>query len=157
MESILPSDNKIAEEKAKREIIFCEEYIRTGDVVGAVVKAGIRAVNYPIDVVGRQLLERPDIKLAIRMLTDRGVTSAPVEYTRDSLVSDMQNIYQDAREAGRFESAISAKRLQAALLGYLVDRKEITLVKSAQEMTNDELRRIAYKGKVVEGEAVESE
>jgi hypothetical protein len=152
MESVLPTDSRVADEKAKREVTFCEEYVRTGDAVTAVIRAGIRATNFPVEIVARNLLNRPDIQIVIATLERHGgANDAPVEITRESVIADAQNVFEEAMRAGRFESAIGAKRLQSALLGFLVERKEITLIKGASEMTNDELRRIAYKGKVVDG------
>lgn len=150
-DSILPGPSTLADLRAKKEMAFCEEYVRTGDALTAAIKAQLQSPNYPIDVVARQLLDRPDIRLVIGVLEKHNKGATPVEITRDSILADMQNCYEGAYLAGRYDTAIAAKRLQAALMGFLVEKREVTLVKSVGDMTNAELRALAYKGRVIEG------
>lgn len=140
-DSILPGDSE-------QDSVFVEEYVKTGDAMLAIVRSGIRDPAYSMDIVARRTLERPEIAAAVKALERIERASLPVEITRESLVADMQQVYEKCISIGDHKSAISAKKLQATLCG-LLDQKITVTHRHLNEMTDADLMRIASKGKTV--------
>lgn len=135
-----------------RDIIFCEEMALHGDGVRALIRSGIRDDRYAVNIVAQRMLGRPEIRTAIALLEQmRRETEAP-EVTRDSIVADMQEVYQEAMRTGDRDQAIQAKRLQSQLLGLLVEKKEVTLKRGLDDYSTAELAKIVDKAKVIEAE-----
>lgn len=137
-DSILPADDE-------QDSVFVQEMARHGDGMTAIVRSGIRDPRYSMEVVLRKTLERPEIRAAVKALERIEKATAPSEITRDSVVADMQHIYEKAESIGDIKGAIAAKRLQADLMGFLEQKIAVTHTMKAEEMTDAQLMRIAQQ------------
>lgn len=145
---------------ARRDAVFVEEYAATGDVLVALRRAGIGHVMYPMEVIGRLMLGRDDILLAVAVARKALMRSrsVAVEVTQASLIADMQAVFEDAMTFSDRKAAIAAKKVQAEVAGLL--SKQLTVThKTAVEMDTATLLRIASGGgpAMIEGNAVEVE
>jgi hypothetical protein len=150
-QSILPDDD----DENDQDQVFVETYVQSGDAMLACVKAGIRDHKYPMDVVAKRQLARPEIKAAITAYQKIKSANVPVEVTRQSIIADMQDVYEKAIDQSQLSNAIAAKKLQAALLNLLQQNISITHTFRAEDLPDEELARIAGQGPVLEGTAVE--
>lgn len=124
--------------------VFVSEFVKTGDATTACIVAGIRDNRYDIRVTAEKTLARPEIRTAIEALQRiYQVDVAQPEITLDSVVADMQVIYQKAVDDGQYQAAIAAKKLQASLRGWLDQKIDITLRRSVDEMSTKDLERLA--------------
>lgn len=135
----VPTDES---EQDARDAVFIEQYRLTGDAVTACVRAGIRDPSYPITVVAQKQLQRPEIAAALKALSRIETSLMPLEVTRDSIVSDMEDVYGRAMTDGQYSSAIGAKRLQSFLLGLMDQKITITHGFQPDKMTDEQLMRI---------------
>lgn len=128
------------------DAVFVREYVRTGDALLAVSRAGLGDSRYALSVVAEYHLGRPEIQAAIAIQRDLAKTEKRREegYTLDLILDDLENLHQKAKEDGAYAPAISAKKVQAQLLGFLDQTVNIRHSVVPREMTTDELRlRIA--------------
>lgn len=128
------------------DAVFVREYVKTGDALLAVSRAGLGDSRYALSVVAEYHLGRPEIQAAIAIQRDLAKTEKRREegYTLDLILDDLENLHQKAKEDGAYAPAISAKKVQAQLLGYLDQTVNIRHSVVPREMTTDELRlRIA--------------
>jgi len=88
-------------------------------------------------------LRRPEIQAAIEIAREltRNERPSGMEYTRDLIIEDLERLHRDARDDGMYAPAISAKKVQAQLLGYLDQTVNVRHSVEPREMTTDELRR----------------
>lgn len=143
----------IIPETTTPDIIFCEEYAAHGDAVLACVRAGISDPRFTVEVVAGRMLARPEIRASLDALSRaRGERPPEVEITRESIVADLQYVYEDAIRNGDRQAAIAAKKLQAGMRGLLIERKQIDVRRRIEEFTTDELLAIAQKGRAVDVE-----
>lgn len=138
------------------ETIFCQEYARSGDALEALATAGITnpessSVQYSRRVLADQLLQRADIQAAIRAIRAMDKAVEQIETTHRSIAADMERVFADAMKDKDFKAAISAKTLQANVLGLLEQKISITSRKSVEDMTDAELQAIlARSGKLID-------
>lgn len=132
--------------------LFCEFYHRNGgDPVDAAVKARIVNPMYSIDTIATRLMERGDVKAGLAAIKKVLPNPINAEITRESIVSDMQQVYERALGAGDTKGAIAAKRLQAELKKLLSAEVNINLRKDPSLMSDAELMEIV-KGRAIEAE-----
>lgn len=140
MTDLLPPDDTDADADA----VFVQEYVRSGDAVAACVISGLRDPRYDIRVHAERTLARPEIRNAIDALQRiYKADAASAEITLDSVVADMQDVYQKALADGQYPSAIAAKKLQAMMKGWLDQKIEITHRTRVDEMSTEQLERLA--------------
>ena len=135
-----------------RDMLFCEDYARNHDGVRAAIRAGIKTGDMAVGIIAQRMLGRPEIKTAISIIEQAHRDVDPPEVTRDSIVADMQEVYQSAMNVGDRDQAINAKRLQSQLLGLLIEKKEVTLKRGVDDYTTAELARIVDKAKTIDAE-----
>lgn len=134
-----------------KETIFCREYARSGDALEALTIAGIEnegAIQYSRKTLADMLLARDDIQAAIKALRAIEQTTVDIETTHRSISQDMDVVFGAAMKKEDFKAAIAAKRLQADVLGLLEQRIHITSHKTIDQMSTEELRRIAARGMI---------
>jgi hypothetical protein len=136
-------DRTDADDQSDKDAVFVEQYRLTGDAVQACIRAGIRDARYPITVVANRQLQKPEIVAALKALERIATSMQPLEVTRDSVVADMQDVYEKALQDGQYASAIGAKKLQSMLLGMLQTNISITHGFKPELMTDEQLMRIA--------------
>lgn len=133
------------------EAVFCREYIRTGDAKIACVRAGLTDSQFALSVQAEAVLVRPEIQAALEVLRDSGVKRERVVVTRDLIIEELQSAHEKAMAGGQVASAVSAKKLQAQLLGYLDQTVNINHTVSARDLPLAELRALV-SGRLEAGE-----
>lgn len=133
------------------ETIFCQEYAKSGDALDAFVTAGLAAdpgseMQYGKRVLADLLLQRADIQAAIKAIRAMDQAIEQIETTHRSIAADMERVFAEAMKGEDFKAAISAKTLQANVLGLLEQKISITGHKSVTDMTDAELLAIMKKG-----------
>ena len=125
------------------DAVFVREYVRTGDAMLATSRAGLNDSRYTLSVLAEHHLRRPEIQAAIEIAKqlNRDVRPLGMEYTRELILEDLERLHQDARVDGAYAPAISAKKVQAQLLGYLDQTVNVRHSVEPREMSTDELRR----------------
>jgi hypothetical protein len=125
------------------DAVFVREYVRTGDAMLATSRAGLNDSRYTLSVLAEHHLRRPEIQAAIEIAKqlNRDVRPLGMEYTRELILEDLERLHQDARVDGAYAPAISAKKVQAQLLGYLDQTVNVRHSLEPREMSTDELRR----------------
>ena len=136
---------------AEADAVFVQEYVEHGDAMLACVRANIRDPRYPMDMIARRTLERPEIRAAIAALSKIMDFRAPIDITRESVVADLQSVYERAFERDMLAQAVAAKKTQADLLGFTVQRIEVTH-RDVNEMTEAQLVKIAGKSLITDAE-----
>lgn len=124
------------------DAIFCREYLRTGDAMIACVRAGMANSEYALGVQAEAQLRRPEIQAALGVLRESGVKRERVVVTRDLIVEELQAAHETAMRGGQVASAVSAKKLQAQLLGYLDTTVNVNHTVSARDLPLSELRAL---------------
>ena len=148
----------IIPENPDRDEIFVKNYVRSKDAVDACSKARIYVSGYDMRDVADYQLRRPEIRQAIARAEAAKADAPPMEFTRESAVSDFQEIYERCMEAGDFTPAITAKKTQAQLMGLLDQNITLTVKNDPTAMTDEQiLRLIELKSKQIEGEFTEVE
>lgn len=140
---MIPDTRTDADDESDRDAVFVEQFRLTGDPVAACVRAGIRDARYPITIVAQRQMQKPEIVAALKALSRIETNVAPIEVTRDSIIADMETVYQKALTDGQYASAISSKKLQSMLLGLLQQNINITHGFNPELMTTEQLMRIA--------------
>jgi hypothetical protein len=139
--------------RREEEVDFCEQMARHGDAMLAAVRSGLCAgVTKDPRMVAEQALARPEIKAGIEVFKAAMDPAAAVEITRDSVIADIESIFQDARETKDYGAALAAKKLQAALMGLLVNRQMIDVAhhRDPKEMTTLQLEAFLRGQKVID-------
>jgi len=133
--------------KMTPDAIFVREYVRTGDEVLAVSRAGLNDSRYALSVVAEYHLARPEIQAAILIQRElfKELETSRLRlmggYSRELILDDLEKLHQKASDDGAYAPAISAKKVQAQLLGFLDQTVNIRHSLEPREMTTDELRR----------------
>lgn len=125
------------------DAVFVREYVKTGDAMLATSRAGLNDSRYTLSVLAEHHLRRPEIQAAIEIARELSRDARPsgMEYTRDLIIEDLERLHRDARDDGAYAPAISAKKVQAQLLGYLDQTVNVRHSMEPREMSTDELRR----------------
>lgn len=141
-----------------RDEIFVKNYVRSKDAVDACSKARIYVSGYDMRDVADYQMRRPEIRSAIARAEAAKTQEPPMEFTRESAVSDLQDVYERCMEAGEFTPAITAKKTQAQLMGLLDQNVTLTVKHDASAMSDEQLEKIIsarLAPKVIEGEYTE--
>lgn len=125
------------------DAVFVREYVKTGDAMLATSRAGLNDSRYTLSVLAEHHLRRPEIQAAIAIAREMARDARPsrMEYTRELIIEDLERLHQDAKDDGMYAPAISAKKVQAQLLGYLDQTVNVRHSVEPREMSTDELRR----------------
>lgn len=125
------------------DAVFVREYVKTGDAMLATSRAGLNDSRYTLSVLAEHHLRRPEIQAAIEIAKElnRDAKSVVGGYTRELILEDLERLHRDARDDGMYAPAISAKKVQAQLLGYLDQTVNVRHSVEPREMSTDELRR----------------
>lgn len=102
---------------------FCREYMKIGIASRAFLAAGYRPTNRnSLDACSSRLLSSPKVRQ--RILELGKMNEKKHEVTVASLIADLEDDRQLARENKQAAAAVSANIAKARLLGLIVDRKE---------------------------------
>lgn len=125
-----------------KDEIFVKNYVRSKDAVDACSKARIYVSGYDMRDVADYQMRRPEIQRAIARAETAKTNEPPLEFTRESAVSDLQEVYERCMEAGEFTPAITAKKTQAQLMGLLDQNITLTVKHDASAMSDEQLEKI---------------
>lgn len=125
------------------DAIFVREFVKTGDAMLATSRAGLNDSRYTLSVLAEHHLRRPEIQAAIEIARELNRDARPsgVVYTRELIIEDLERLHQEAKSDGAYAPAISAKKVQAQLLGLLDQTVNVRHSVEPREMSTDELRR----------------
>ena len=140
--------------KMTPEAIFVDEYLRSGNAFMACNKSGLIDPRYPMEVVARRTLERPEIKAAIelgkRMQATTGRKDPPGLYSREMLLEELQRIHENALQDKSYASSINAVKAQAQMLGFLDQTVNVNHQMSVKELSLEDLRRMVSERKATQ-------
>lgn len=131
---------------------FAREYVRSGNVLTAIQRAGVQNPAYRMSVWGERLLARKDVSEWVRIAQAEEDAKPPKVYTREVITEDFQEIYERAMQEGELTPAVSAKKAQAELLGLMDKNVNVTFNTKVTEMPMEalelELKRLMDDGVV---------
>lgn len=142
----------------EKDAVFVEEFLaHDGKDDAAVIacrKAGIIDPHFPIDVMARKTFNRlaPAIRLARKYYAKR----EPVEPTKDTIIADLENVFQSAQLTHDHGAANNNRKLVAQLLGILREDVTVTHKYDVHLISDADLEKIALRQiKTIEGSAVD--
>lgn len=142
----------------ERDQVFIETYLmHDGSADASVIacrKAGILDPHFPIDVVARKTFNRlaPAIKLAKRYYAKR----EPTEVTKDTLLADLENVFQSAVLTHDHAAANANRKLVGQLTGILREDVTITHRYDVKILSDADLEKIALRSmKTIDSTAVD--
>ena len=137
--------------KMTPEAIFVEEYLRSGNAFMACNKSGLVDARYPMEVVARRTLERPEIQAAIalgkKLQARNGRRDPPGMYSREMILDELQRIHEQSLADKSYASSINAVKAQAQMLGFLDQTVNVNHRVSAKELSLDDLRRMVSESR----------
>ncbi len=148
---LVPSPPNVYETQQKdRDALFVREFLKNegrddAAAVTAYRRAGYFNPAYPIAVAAERILSRPDIQAAIAAARPNFKPKVQGERSRDSVLADIDAVFESALEAKDHSAAINAKRLEAQLQGYLQENIQVTHKLDVTELSDDQLLRIINK------------
>lgn len=123
-----------------RDPKFVKVFLENGDALDAVKRAGYAVHMYDARDIADHLLDQPHIKAAIVAAQPR--VRAPIDITRDSLISDLETVFDNAMLEKDYTPAIAAKKTQATLLGMVQDNVQVTHRFDVASMSDEQIIRM---------------
>lgn len=146
---MIPLDND-----PEKLAVFVQEYIRREQQadagVVAVISSGLRHPQYLPHHVAEYLLGKPEIQAAIKAVRSFYKPADVKEVSAQSLLTDAEDVYQRCVDDRQYNAAISAKKLQAEILGILKQQVDVN-VRHVVTMSDSDLERVARSG-IIDGE-----
>ena len=136
----------------EQDVVFVREMSVHDSPLAAVWRSGHRMGALTMVEVGRCLMERPEIKRAIALMKRRREQLHEMPVSVESQTAISQSILEEALEKRDLASANTAAKHISQLHGLLESKVAITVRRSVEEMTDDELRAIVAKGRVIDAE-----
>jgi len=124
----------------ERDTKFVKVFLENGDALDAVKRAGYYVHMYDARDIADHLLDQPHIKAAISASQPR--VRAPIDITRDSLISDLEQVFDNAMLEKDYTPAIAAKKTQATLLGMVQENMQITHRFDVASMTDEQIIKL---------------
>jgi len=137
---------------SKKDALFAMTYVETGDPVVAAMRAEIHDGSMSIIATAEHYLARPEIKAAVQVIQTLTRDNAPVKITRESIVESTQTVFEKALTDRQYGSAISALKLQSALLGLLEQKVTVSHNYDVKFMSTSELQRMLDGHPEIEGQ-----
>ena len=131
----------------ERDTVFALEMARTDDLMLAVIQSGHDAEGMGMQQLAQRLAARPDIKAAILTATAALAEMREATITRKTVEGAAWKLFEKADAANRMTDAKGLLELYSKLKSYLVERKEVTHRLTVEQLTDEELERIAARGK----------
>ena len=123
-----------------KQLRFVEEYPhRPKCYPSQAIRAGYsRKTAYAI---GSENLRKPEIKAALQAA--HAVVSTKAKITRDYLIEQANDIMLKAKVNGAWAAARGANELLAKLTGHLVERRDLRVIRSIEDLSDEELQLLA--------------
>lgn len=145
----------------ERESVFAREYVRleNKDDAAAVVayrRAGFIDPAYPVAVAAERMLARPEIQRLIFETRSKFKPKLKAERSRDSVLADIDAIFESALAAQDHSAAVNCKRLEAQIQGLLQENVTVTHKVDVTNLTDEQLEKIAARAvQVIDGNVVD--
>jgi phage terminase small subunit len=118
---------------------FVDEYLTDCNATQAAIRAGYsRRTAYAI---GSENMSKPEIRAALQAA--RAVVTTKVKITKDYLIEQANDIMLKAKANGAWAAARGANELLAKLTGHLVERRDLRVIRSIEDLSEEELRVLA--------------
>ena len=118
---------------------FVEEYCVDFNATQAAIRAGYsRSTAYSI---GSENLRKPEIKAALQAAQAAAITD--IRITKDYLIGQANDIMLKAKANGAWSAAKGANELLAKLTGHIIERRDMRVIRSVQDLTDEELATLA--------------
>jgi hypothetical protein len=118
---------------------FVEEYGVDFNATQAAIRAGYsRKTAYAI---GSENLSKPEVRAALQVAQASVTTMAKV--TKDYLIEQANDIMLKAKVNGAWAAARGANELLAKLTGHLVERRDLRVIRSIEDLSEEELQVLA--------------
>lgn len=142
-------------EDPEKLAIFVQEFVRHDGkddaAIIAITRSDLRDPRFHPETLADRVLAKPEIQAAIRAVRAVSKPALGSSVTTDSLVNDMQMLYEKCVDERQYTPAIAAKKLQGELTGALNKNITLTVKHSVSDMTDAQLEAIA-KRKTIDGE-----
>lgn len=131
---------------------FVQEYVRrenqpdAGPV--AVIASGMRDPMWLPHQVAERLLAKPEIQAAIKALRTVYRPAEMKEVSVDSVSADLEQVYQEAKDARQFTAAIAAKKVQAELHKLINKDVNVNVRHTVGNMSDADLEAIAKRAPI---------
>ena len=118
---------------------FVEEYGVDFNATQAAIRAGYSpSTAYSI---GSENLRKPEIKAALQAAQAAAITD--IRITKDYLIGQANDIMLKAKANGAWSAAKGANELLAKLTGHIIERRDMRVIRSVQDLTDEELATLA--------------
>jgi phage terminase small subunit len=118
---------------------FVEEYPLDFNATQAAIRAGYsRKTAYAI---GSENLSKPEVKGALQAA--QAAVTAKVKITKDYLIEQANDIMLKAKANGAWAAARGANELLAKLTGHLVERRDLRVIRSIEDLSEEEVMVLA--------------
>jgi phage terminase small subunit len=118
---------------------FVDEYLTDCNATQAAIRAGYsRRTAYAI---GSENMSKPEIRAALQAAQASVTTKTKI--TKDYLVEQANDIMLKAKANGAWAAARGANELLAKLTGHLVERRDLRVIRSFEDLSDEELQLLA--------------
>jgi phage terminase small subunit len=118
---------------------FVEEYCVDFNATQAAIRAGYSpSTAYSI---GSENLRKPEIKAALQAAQAAAITD--IKITKNYLIEHANDIMLKAKANGAWSAAKGANELLAKLTGHIIERRDMRVIRSVQDLTDEELAAVA--------------
>lgn len=136
-------------EDPEKLAIFVQEYVRHDGredaAIIAITRADLRDPRFHPETLADRVLAKPEIQAAIRAVKAVSRPAIAATVSADTLINDMEAIFQKCLDERQYTPAIAAKKTQAELLGLLKKDITITHKHTVSDMTDAQLEQIAKR------------
>jgi phage terminase small subunit len=117
---------------------FVQEYCVDFNATQAAIRAGYSpSTAYSI---GSENLRKPEIKAAVQATQAAAITD--IKITRNYLVEQANDIMLKAKANRAWSAARGANELLAKLTGHIVERRDLRVIRSFDDLTEEELQAL---------------
>ena len=124
---------------SRKQQRFVEEYCVDFNATQAAIRAGYSpSTAYSI---GSENLRKPEIKAALQAAQAAAITD--IRITKDYLIGQANDIMLKAKANGAWSAAKGANELLAKLTGHIIERRDMRVIRSVKDLTDEELATLA--------------
>jgi phage terminase small subunit len=121
---------------------FVEEYCVDFNATQAAIRAGYSTKT--AYAIGAENLTKPEIKAALQAA--QSVITTKTRITKEYLIEQANDILLKAKANGAWAAARGANELLAKLTGHLVERRDMRMIRSFADLTDEEIAALVSEG-----------
>lgn len=126
-----------------RRLKFCQEYVKCGNASEA-YRRSFSTKNMASTTVTNNahiLMRDTDVSAMVRKLTVKTAAKAEkdLDITVETTIRDLTDAMAFSKECGNPSALVNAIMGRGKVLGHVIDRKDISISKTIEGMTDDEL------------------